>query len=71
MEYQSYTELQVDEHAKQTKIAELTTEIVTAYVSSHKLQVLDVPDLIKAVGAGLVTLGTAANQLCWRRRNQR
>ena len=60
MEYQSYTELQVDEHAKQTKIAELTTEIVTAYVSSHKLQVLDVPDLIKAVGAGLVTLGTGA-----------
>ena len=60
MEYQSYTELQVDEHAKQTKIAELTTEIVTAYVSSHKLQVLDVPDLIKAVGAGLVTLGTVA-----------
>jgi predicted transcriptional regulator len=52
--------LQVDEHAKQTKIAELTTEIVTAYVSSHKLQVLDVPDLIKAVGAGLVTLRAAA-----------
>ena len=50
----------MDEHAKQTKIAELTTEIVTAYVSSHKLQVLDVPDLIKAVGAGLVTLGTGA-----------
>jgi predicted transcriptional regulator len=49
----------VDEQAKQTKIAELTTEIVTAYVSSHKLQILDVPDLIKAVGAGLVTLGTA------------
>ena len=50
----------MDEHAQQTKIAELTTEIVTAYVSSHKLQVLDVPDLIKAVGAGLVTLGTGA-----------
>jgi predicted transcriptional regulator len=60
MEYQSYTELQVDEHAKQTKIAELTTDIVAAYVSSHKLQVLDVSDLIKAVGAGLVTLGTSA-----------
>ena len=60
MGYQSYMELQVDEQAKQTKIAELTTEIVTAYVSSHKLQILDVPDLIKAVGAGLVTLGAAA-----------
>jgi predicted transcriptional regulator len=33
---------------------------VTVYVSSHKLQVLDVPDLIKAVGAGLASLGTAA-----------
>jgi predicted transcriptional regulator len=60
MEYQSCTELQVDEHANQTKIAELTTDIVAAYVSSHQLQVLDVADLIKAVGTGLVTLRTAA-----------
>ena len=43
----------MDEQAEWTKIAELTTEIVTAYVSSHRLQVLDVPDLIKAVGAEL------------------
>jgi predicted transcriptional regulator len=50
----------MDEQAEWTKIAELTTEIVTAYVSSHKLQVLDVPDVIKAVGAGLASLGTAA-----------
>ena len=63
MEYGSYAGLQVDEQAEQTKIAELTTEIVTAYVSSHKLQVLDVPDLIKAVGAGLASLGTAAGPI--------
>jgi predicted transcriptional regulator len=33
---------------------------VAAYVSSHKLQVLDVPDLINAVGAELASLGIAA-----------
>ena len=48
----------MDEQAEWTKIAELTTEIVTAYLSSHKLQVLDVPDLIKAVGAELASLVT-------------
>jgi predicted transcriptional regulator len=50
----------VDEAPERTKVAELTTEIVAAYVSSHKLQVLDVPDLINAVGAELASLGIAA-----------
>jgi predicted transcriptional regulator len=47
----------MDEQLERAKIAELTTEIVAAYVSSHKLQVPEVPDLINAVGAGLASLG--------------
>ena len=60
----------MDEQAEWTKIAELTTEIVTAYLSSHRLQVLDVPDLIKAVGAELASLVTELSQLCWRSQSQ-
>jgi predicted transcriptional regulator len=47
----------MDEQLEQAKIAELTTEIVAAYVSSHKLRVPEVPDLINAVGAELAALG--------------
>jgi predicted transcriptional regulator len=47
----------MDEQSERTKIAELTTEIVAAYVSSHKLRVPEVPDLINAVGAELASLG--------------
>jgi predicted transcriptional regulator len=42
---------------ERAKIAELTTEIVAAYVSSHKLRVPEVADLINAVGAELASLG--------------
>ena len=34
----------MDEQLERTKIAELTTEIVAAYVSHHQLRVLDVPN---------------------------
>ena len=47
----------MDEQLERAKIAELTTEIVTAYVSSHKLRVLELPGLINAVGAELASLG--------------
>ena len=50
----------MEENVERTKVAELTTEIVAAYVSSHTIRVLDVPDLIKAVGTGSVTLGRGA-----------
>jgi predicted transcriptional regulator len=50
----------MDEQSERAKIAELTTEIVTAYVSSHKLRVPEVPDLINVVGAELASLGAAS-----------
>src|SRR5918994_1051720 len=50
----------MDEPLQRAKIAELTTEIVAAYVSSHKLRVPEVPDLINAVGAELASLGAEA-----------
>ena len=43
-----------------TEIAELTTEIVAAYVSYHQLRVLDVSNVINAVGTELASLGTEA-----------
>ena len=43
---------------ERTKIAQLTTEIVAAYVSYHQLRVLDVPSVINAVGTELASLGT-------------
>jgi predicted transcriptional regulator len=46
------------ENSEPTKIAELTTEIVAAYVSYHKLRVVDVPGVINAVGGELASLGT-------------
>ena len=32
----------MNEQSERTQIAELTTEIVAAYVSHHKIQVLDI-----------------------------
>jgi predicted transcriptional regulator len=48
------------EQLERTKLAELTTDIVAAYVSSHQLRVPEVPDLINAVGAELAALGVEA-----------
>jgi predicted transcriptional regulator len=53
-------EIKVDEQAERSTIPELTTEIVSAYVSYHKLRVQDVPSVIKAVGVELASLGTEA-----------
>jgi predicted transcriptional regulator len=50
----------MDEQLERTNIAQLTTEIVAAYVSSHKLTVPEVPNVINAVGAELASLGTRA-----------
>jgi predicted transcriptional regulator len=50
----------MDEQLERTNIAELTTEIVAAYVSHHKLQVPDISDVISAVGTELASLGTEA-----------
>jgi predicted transcriptional regulator len=46
--------------SERTQIAELTTQIVAAYVSHHKIQVPDVPNLINAVATELGSLGTEA-----------
>jgi predicted transcriptional regulator len=51
----------VDEQLERTKIAELTTEIVSAYVSYHKIRAREVPDVISAVGIELASLGTDAD----------
>jgi predicted transcriptional regulator len=48
------------EQLERAKLAELTTDIVAAYVSSHQLRVPEVPDLINAVGAELAALGVKA-----------
>jgi predicted transcriptional regulator len=48
------------EQLERTKLAELTTDIVAAYVSSHQLRVPEVPDLINAVGAELAALEVEA-----------
>ena len=50
----------MNEQSERTQIAELTTEIVAAYVSHHKIQVPDVPSLINAVATELGSLGTEA-----------
>ena len=52
--------MEVDEQPERSTIPELTTEIVAAYVSYHKLRVQDVPSVIKAVGVELASLGTEA-----------
>jgi predicted transcriptional regulator len=48
------------EQLERTKLAELTTDIVAAYVSSHQLRVPELPDLINAVGSELAALGVEA-----------
>jgi predicted transcriptional regulator len=48
----------MNEQSERTQIAELTTEIVAAYVAHHKIQVPDVPNLINAVATELGSLGT-------------
>ena len=53
----------MDEQAERSNIAELTTEIVAAYVSGHKLRVSDVSGVINAVGTELAALGTGAASL--------
>jgi predicted transcriptional regulator len=50
----------MNEQSERTQIAELTTQIVAAYVSHHKIQVPDVPNLINAVATELGSLGTEA-----------
>jgi predicted transcriptional regulator len=54
----SQEELKVDEQLERTKVAELTTDIVAAYVSNHKIGVLDVSNVINVVGIELASLGT-------------
>jgi predicted transcriptional regulator len=50
----------VEENVERTRVAELTTEIVAAYVSSHTIRVLDVSNVINLVGIELASLGTKA-----------
>jgi predicted transcriptional regulator len=53
----------MEEQAERSNIAELTTEIVAAYVSGHKLRVADVSSVISAVGTELAALGTGVAAL--------
>ena len=53
----------MEEQSERSNIAELTTEIVAAYVSFHKLRVLDVSGVINAVGTELAALGTGTASL--------
>jgi predicted transcriptional regulator len=53
-------EFAVEENVERTNLAELTTEIVAAYVSSHTIRVLDVSNVINVVGIELASLGTKA-----------
>ena len=48
----------MEENVERTRVAELTTEIVAAYVSSHTIRVLDVSNVINVVGIELASLGT-------------
>lgn len=51
----------MSEQLERSKIAELTTEIVSAYVSSHQIRAPDVPNLVNAVGVELAALGREAD----------
>jgi predicted transcriptional regulator len=57
----------MNEQSERSQIAELTTEIVAAYVSHHKIQALDVPNLINAVATELGSLGTGATPVALER----
>jgi predicted transcriptional regulator len=48
----------MDGQLDRTKIVELTTEIVAAYVSKHKIGVSDLSSVINAVATVLASLGT-------------
>ena len=48
----------MDGELNRSEIAELTTEIVAAYVSHHKIGVPDLSNVIKAVAAEIAALGT-------------
>ena len=50
----------MSEQLERSKIAELTTEIVAAYVSYHQIRPTDVPNVINAVGIELASLGKEA-----------
>ena len=50
----------MDEQLERTRVAELTADIVAAYVSNHKMGVQDVPNVINVVGMELASLGTQA-----------
>ena len=50
----------MDEQLERTRVAELTADIVAAYVSNHKMGVQDVPNVINVVGIELASLGTQA-----------
>lgn len=50
----------MSEQLERSKIAELTTEIVAAYVSYHQIRPNDVPSIISAVGSELASLGKEA-----------
>ena len=57
----------MNEQSELIQIAELTTEIVAAYVSHDKLQMLDIPNLINAVATELGSVGTEANSVALER----
>lgn len=50
----------MSDQLERSKIAELTTEIVAAYVSYHQIRPTDVPNIINAVGIELASLGKEA-----------
>jgi predicted transcriptional regulator len=50
----------MDEQSEGTKVAELTAEIVAAYVSCHNVRVPELPGLINAVGAELASIGAGS-----------
>jgi predicted transcriptional regulator len=49
--------LSVDDRPDQSTLAEMTAEIVSAYVSHNRVAVSDVPNVIRAVAANLESLG--------------
>ena len=57
----------MNEQSERIQIAELTNEIVAAYVSHDKLQMLDIPNLINAVATELGSLGTEATPIALER----
>jgi predicted transcriptional regulator len=52
----------MNEQLDRTRIAELTTDIVAAYVSNHKIRISDVSNVINAVATELASLGTESKE---------